>query len=140
MLTCFTSRPIVAILLQYKLGTFYKSGKMGLAQDRKSATEYYAKAAEGGNLTAGHNLGCAEKRAGEYVAAMRRWRWSASGGFRESIRALILRFEDGMLHHDDLAETLQAFYLARAEMKSDGRDWYISYLKMKGEYRAEYDM
>lgn len=33
-----------------------------------------------------------------------------------------------MLHHGDLSETLKAMYvyLARAEMKSDGRDEYIT--------------
>jgi len=37
------------------------------------------------------------------------------------------------LHHGDLAETLLAFYRSRAEMKSEDRDQYISYLKMSGQ-------
>ena len=44
-----------------------------------------------------------------------------------------------MFHHGDLAETLQAMYRARAEMKSEDRDQYIEYLKRTGEYEAEYD-
>lgn len=38
---------------------------------------------------------------------------------------LIYFFERGLLYHGDLAGTLQAFYLARDEMKSDDRDGYI---------------
>ena len=50
----------------------------------------------------------------------------------------ILCFEKGLLHHADLAETLRAFYLARAEMKSEHRDQYIKYLKNTGKYKEEY--
>ena len=52
---------------------------------------------------------------------------------------LIICFKDGFLHHADLAESLQVFYRARAEMKSDDRDTHIKHLKMIGEYEAEYD-
>ena len=51
------------------------------------------------------------------------------------MEALIAAFEAGLLHHCDLAESLQAMYLARSEMKSDGRDNYIAcYLKRTGSY------
>ena len=53
---------------------------------------------------------------------------------------LIECFENGLLHHDDLAEVLQAMYCARSEMKSEDRDKYIDYLKRTGEYNGEYDM
>ena len=53
--------------------------------------------------------------------------------------SLVVCFEEGLLHHGDLAETLQVFYRSRDEMKSDGRDQYITYLKMKGEYKEEYE-
>ena len=55
------------------------------------------------------------------------------------MEGLIECFEDGLLHHGDLAETLRAFYLARAEMKSDDRDEFIEYLKENGEYKEEYE-
>ena len=54
--------------------------------------------------------------------------------------ALITWFEDGLFRHGDLAETLQAFYFARAEMKSDDRDKYIEYLKKIGEYKPDFDL
>ena len=52
---------------------------------------------------------------------------------------LIACFEDGFLRHVDLAETLQAMYRSRAEMKSEHRDQYIAHLKKTGEYKAEYE-
>ena len=48
-------------------------------------------------------------------------------------------FEQGLLRHGDLAKTLQAMYLARADMKSEDRDKHIQYLKMTGEYAAEFE-
>jgi hypothetical protein len=71
---------------------------------------------------------------------MQHWRLSASGGDRASVEVLIGYFEAGFIQHGDLAETLQAMYLARAELRSDHRDQYIKHLKKTGEYRAEYDM
>ena len=48
-------------------------------------------------------------------------------------------FENGLIHHRDLAETLQALYLARGEKRSEDRDQYINHLKMTGKYREEYE-
>ena len=48
--------------------------------------------------------------------------------------AFIDYFEDGFLYHGDLAETLQAMYRSKADMRTDDRDKYIAYLKMTGEY------
>ena len=75
----------------------------------------------------------------DLFAAMHHWRLSASAGYRASMGTLIVYFEDGVLHHGDLAETLQAFYCARSEMKSKDRDAYIGYLKRTGKYREEYN-
>ena len=53
---------------------------------------------------------------------------------------LIACFEDGMLHHGDLAETMRVFYRSRAEMKSEDRDEWMKYFKFAGKYNEEYDM
>ena len=124
---------------QFQLGMHYHIGEMGLEQDMGKAKECYKKAAEGGNLNSRHNLGYEEGESGDYVAAMRHWRLCASGGFKGSMDSLIFYFQDGLLQHADLAETLQAFYLARDEMKSEGRDQFIKHLKVKGRYQQEYD-
>ena len=55
------------------------------------------------------------------------------------MEALIAAFGADLLHHCDLAESLQTMYLARSEMKSDGRDKYIAYLKSTGSYEDHLD-
>ena len=125
---------------QYQLGCYYANGEMGLEQNQGKATKYWKKAAEGGDVHSRHNLGCTAIENGDAVAAMRRWRLAASGGFKISMKSEILCFEKGLLHHGDLAETLQAFYRSRGEMKSEDRDQYIAYLKMTGKYKEEYDL
>ena len=125
---------------QYQLGAFYHDGKMGLKQNVEEALKYWHKAAEGGDIIARHNLGCIEAGHGDLAAAMRHWRLAASGGYRKSMNALInLCFEDGLLHHTNLAETLQNFYRARAEMKSEDRDKFIEHLKKTGGYQDDMD-
>ena len=101
---------------QYHLGTCYHFGERGLEQNKEEALKFWKKTAEGGDILSHQNLGGTEFGNGDRVAAMRHWRSSASGGLRMSMDNLKLCFEDGYLRHGDLAETLQAFYVARAEM------------------------
>ena len=124
---------------QCQLGDLHHYGEMGLEQNEEEARKYYEKAAEGGHIESRHNAGCVVYDNGDHVAAMRHWRQSASGGLKTSMGALIECFEDGFLHHADLAESLQTFYRARAEMKSKGRDRYIKHLKMTGAYDVSMD-
>jgi TPR repeat protein len=125
---------------QFKLGVFHATGAMGLEQSEEEALSHWKKAAEEGSLTARHNVGCKEYDNGNRVAAMRHWRLSAAGGWTLSMEALIGYFEDGLVHHGDLAKALRAFYHARDEMKSKGRDHHINYLKMIGEYGEELEL
>jgi TPR repeat protein len=122
-----------------QLGYFLKFGEMGLDQDEVEALKNWEKAAEGGDLDARYNLGNMVCRNGNYADGMRHWRLSASVGHRRSIIALIVCFDDGLLHHAELAKTLQTMYVARAEMKTKDRDRYIQHLKRIGEYEEEYD-
>ena len=125
---------------QYNLGNFHCNGHMGLEQNEEEELKYIKEAAEGGDFPSLHNLGWMENDNGNRTVAMQHWRLTASGGLKESNHDLIEHcFEKGLLHHGDLAETLQAFYLARAELKSNGRDQYIKYLKNTGKYKEEYD-
>ena len=125
---------------QYQLGVFYCTGDMGLEQNEEEGIKYYKEAAEHGHLFARDNLGRTECGNGNLIAAMHHFRSSAAGGFRNSMESLITCFENGALKHDDLSETLPAFYLARAEMRSEERDKYIEHLKKNGKYKAEYDL
>jgi hypothetical protein len=123
----------------YQLGVLHRRGEMGLEQNQEEARKYFKEAAEGGYLLALINLALIEHENGDYVAAMRHLLMSASGGYRTSMECLFGCFEDGLLRHDDLAETMQAFYRARAEMKNECRDEYIAYLKSTGENTEEYE-
>jgi TPR repeat protein len=124
---------------QIQLGSFYGTGEMGLEQNEEEALNYFEKAAEGGDIPARHSLACAEYNNGHRAAAMRHFRLSASGGFRDSMDGLIACFEKGWLHHADLARSLQSFYSARDEMKSDDRAQYIAHVKLTGEYEENYE-
>ena len=53
--------------------------------------------------------------------------------------ALIADFECAFLQHGDLAETLQAMYLARADLNSNDRDMFVEHLKMIGIPEEEYN-
>ena len=137
---------------QHQLGVFYLNGEMGLKQNEEEALRHWEQAAESGHVQAQHSLGCikAEQsycrntslsiRRTNHIAAMRHFRTAASAGYRISMDSLIARFELGFLHHGDLAETLQAMYRSRAELKSESRDQYIKYLKLAGEYDVECDV
>jgi len=124
---------------QCQLGIFHYIGGMGLEKNEEEANKYFKQAAEGGHLISLHNVGCAEEIAGDDVTAMRHWRMSASGGYTPSMEALIKCFEVGLLYHGDLAETVQAFYLARAELWTEDRNQYIEYLKKTGKYKEAYN-
>ena len=121
----------------YQLGQTYFYGEMGLEENEEEAVKYWKKAAEGGCIRAWHQLGCAEQD-GDYVASFHDWRLAASGGHRRSMEPLIAYFEDGLLRHGDLAETMQLMYRSRAEMRceltGEVRNRYIEHLKMSGEY------
>jgi hypothetical protein len=125
---------------QHQLGNFHHNGGMGLGQNEEEALQYWDKAAKGGNVIARHNLGCTEMENGDDVAAMCNWRLCASGGYRTSMEVLVQCFEFGFLHHADLAEVLQAMYLAIADLKSEDRDLYIEHLKKTGQYDEDYEL
>ena len=118
----------------YQLGAFHATGAMGFQRNKEEADRCFEKAADGGHLTSRHNLGYSEYENGDPAAAMRHWRLSASGGLRGSMKPLISSFQNGWLHHRDLAETLQAMYCARSEMKSESRNEWIKHLKETGQY------
>ena len=111
-----------------QLGIYHNCGDIdvvdvGLEQNEEEALKHWKKAAEGGDLMAWRALGVMEHNKGNRDAAMRHWRLAASRGHRKSMECLIENyFEDGLLQHGDLAETLQAFYLARSEMSA----WYLA--------------
>ena len=123
-----------------RLGQFHAGGNWGLEQNEEEGLKYFTKAAEAGDVRARDHIGRKEARKGDNIAAMRYWRLSAAGGYTPPIGDLIGCFEDGLLHHGDLAETLQVMYRSRAEMRSEERDEYIRHLKRTGRYNYDLDM
>ena len=125
----------------YQLGNFHDEGEMGLERNEEEALKHWEKAAEGGHLLARHNVGCTkyENDNQDCIAAMYHWRLSASGGLKLSMDNLIECFGVGVLHHGDLAETLQAFYRSREEMKSGDRVEYAKHLKRIGKSKEDYE-
>jgi hypothetical protein len=123
---------------QYHLGDYHRNGQMGLEQNEEEALKCFKESADGGHVIARHLLACMEDRS-DKVAAMHHARLSASGGYKKPIEGLIACFEDGLLRHGSLAETLQAFYRSKAERKSNDRDHYIEHLKKTGHYKALYE-
>ena len=125
---------------QWQLGNFYHNGEMGLERNKEEALRFYKEAGKGGFLSSLYNLGCSQAESGDHIAGMCHWRLSASGGYRASMGNLIICFQRGLLHHDDLAKTLQAMYRSRAEMRSEDRVKFIEHLKNIGEYDEDYDL
>jgi len=124
-----------------RLGSCHDFGEMGLEQNKDEACKHWKKAAEGGHFYAMFVHGNYVGLSGDHVAALRHFRLSAAGGHRGSMGTLMTCFFiNGFLRHRDLAETLQAMYLARAEEKSEHRDEYNKLLKETGEYNDPYDM
>mmetsp|Transcript_4152 Transcript_4152/g.11756 ORF Transcript_4152/g.11756 Transcript_4152/m.11756 type:complete len:282 (-) Transcript_4152:139-984(-) len=124
----------------YRLGIFHHTGGMGVEENEEEGLKYFAEAAEAGDVHARDHLGRKEDRKGNHVAAMRHWRLSAAGGYTPPMGDLIGCFEDGLLHHGDLAETLQAMYRSRAEMRSEERVQYIEHMKETGRYNDGFDL
>lgn len=125
---------------QYQLGLYHHFGNRGLERSEGKALEYFKVAAEGGHILARHSVGCMAHANGDILATMRHLRVAASGGYLRSKADLMRCFKDGLFHHSDLAATLQAMYLARADMRSEGRDKFIERLKEIGEYDEECDL
>ena len=87
---------------------------MGLEEnEEEEALKCHEKAAENGHVPARNYLAYMVGMNGDFVTALRHSRLAASGGYRNSMAALIAAFDDGLLHHGDLAGTLASKVLPR---------------------------
>ncbi len=121
---------------QFDLAMRYDNGR-GLEQNKEEGLRYLEAAADGGDVISRYYLGVFLHNDRDF-AAMRHYRLAASRGYKPSMDEIIGCFEGGVLHHKDLAETLQNFYRARSELRSDDRDEYIEHLKEIGKYKEEW--
>mmetsp|Transcript_22663 Transcript_22663/g.65256 ORF Transcript_22663/g.65256 Transcript_22663/m.65256 type:complete len:351 (+) Transcript_22663:161-1213(+) len=118
----------------YRLGMLHQTGEMGVTINEAKAMSHYEEAAERGHVFSRHNLGVVAYGGDNKTLAMRHFRIAAAAGYGQSIDGLILCFEDAVMRHSDLAESLQARDRAQLEMKSEARDHAMAHLREKGMY------
>lgn len=135
---CFRSHELGYREASHTLGTNYLFGHMGCVQDEEKAMSYFRLAAEKLSIDAMYNLGVYEHMHDNYDLATQFWRKAAAYGHLASIDNLITNiFAENNICHADLANSMQAKDKMRIEMKSEGRDLYIDYLKSKGRFQEE---
>lgn len=117
---------------QYQLGTFYHNGEMGLEKKEEESMKAYKEAAKGGHILAQHNLGAAKYANGEYVAAMRHWLLSASGGTGTPWELSLIASRKACSNIESSPRPCRPFIvLASANMKSEDRVQHIGYLQTR---------
>ena len=116
----------------YNLGVAYDQG-MGVEVDKKQAKHYYELATMGGDITARHNLAGIEGRAGNHHRGMKHLIIAARAGSKESLNAVKMGFERGLVTKDEYASTLRAHHESQREMKSDQRDQAAEVIRLSEE-------
>ena len=106
----------------FNLGQAYYDGRRGLEVDKNKAKYYWELAAMGGIVSARHNLGLLEYKAGNKHRAFKHFIMAAQAGFKESLNAVKAGFKGGLVTKDEYASTLRAHHEIQKEMKSDARD------------------
>jgi len=105
----------------YNLGVNYDEGR-GVEVDRKKAKHYWELAAMGGDISARHNIGVVEGRAGNFERAYKHYMIAARAGQKRSLDYVKRGFMDGHVTKDEYTITLRAYQKSQDEMKSDERD------------------
>jgi len=116
----------------YNLGVAYDNG-YGVEMDKKKAKHYYELATMGGDITARHNLAGIEGRAGNHHRGMKHLITAARAGSKESLNAVKMGFERGLVTKDEYASTLRAHHESQREMKSDQRDQAAEVIRLSEE-------
>ena len=108
------------------IGYVYKNGE-GVERDEKKAMHYYELAAVRGILSARHNLGNAEGRAGNYDRALKHYMIAVEFGNHGSLKAIQEMYKDGHVTKDDYANALQNYQAYLVKIKSNDRDKAAAY-------------
>ena len=103
------------------IGYAYHTGK-GVEVDLKKATHYYELAAMGGDASARHNLGIAEKQAGKMDRAVKHLMIATKGGFTHSLESIKRLYSNGHATKDDYTRALRLYQKYLVEIKSTQRD------------------
>ena len=91
----------------------------GTELNMKRAIHHWQIAAMMGNVSAKHNLGCAESANGNNQCAMKHFTIAAKCGFEKSLDMVKEGFRDGHVTKEDFEKTYQDYH---DETKSEQRD------------------
>ena len=105
----------------HNLGNSYNNGR-GVEVDKKKAKYYCELSAMNWDVSARHNLGIEEAKAGNIARAMRHFILSAKAGFKDSLDIVKKGVMKGVITKDEYANILRAYQSRQDEMKSEGRD------------------
>ena len=93
-----------------------------MERDLKQARHYYELAAIGGDVSARHNLGCLEERAGNMSRALKHLMIAAGCGHDKALKEIREFYMSGHATKDDYAKALQAYQNYVDGIKSAQRD------------------
>ena len=93
-----------------------------MRRDEDKAKHYYELAAMGGDSDARHNLGNAERRAGNMDRSVKHYMIAAGCGNTGSLENIKRMFMNGVATKDDYIQALRAYQAYLDEIKSPQRD------------------
>ena len=112
----------------WNLGDIYRKGGY-----LKKAKFHWEAAAMAGHEVARSNIGSVEGNSGNTEQAMKHWTIGASAGSYMAMNNLIIAFKQGLVSRYTIDSTLTAYNNSCAEMRSEARDKYISFVSTNVE-------
>ena len=104
------------------IGWAYLHGRGSVEVDKKKAVHYWELGAIGGDVSARHNLGIEEARAGNIDRALKHYMIAVRSGDNDSLKMIKLLYSKGYAIKDDYTEALQLYQAYVGEIKSPQRD------------------
>ena len=115
----------------------YMEGALGLGQDYEKARMYWEMAAMAGDPYSHANLGNLEGRSGNFLLAIRHWRFAAAAGVKFSVDKLDVCCQTGLISSSEAEESRRAWHKASKEMWSEDRDQFVRFMRELGECNDE---
>jgi len=103
------------------IGWAYLHGR-GVEVDKKRAIHYWELGAIGGDVSARHNLGLEEARAGNYDRAVKHYMIATRSGDADTLKKIQQLYLNGHATKEDYTKALQSYQKYLSEVKSPQRD------------------
>ena len=116
-----------------ELGRMYALGVDGVSLDETKGREFLERAAKKGHTKALVNLAALEKGKGRAELELTYLRTAAAAGDGYAVKILWKRFREGAICKDDLEESLRAYQKANEDIRSEERERYNQWMKVKEE-------